>query len=176
MNNEVADKNRLVLMTAEIVAAYIEYNQVIPAQLPELISNVHATLHALNASALEGAAEPVAKATAAQIKRSIRPEHLVSFEDGKPYKTLTRHLSKHSLTPDAYRQKWGLPPDYPMVSSDYSAHRSALAKSLGLGRGRAAQAGAGAAGISIADAGEERDIVDSITREPSEEDVSGGQT
>jgi len=94
-----------------------------------------------------GAAAPpkdsVEKPTAAQIKKSITPDGLVSFEDGKSYKTLRRHLTIRGLTPEAYRAKYGLPVDYPMTAPSYSAQRSALAKSLGLGqfrRGAAADA------------------------------------
>ena len=79
-----------------------------------------------------GAAER--KLTPAQIRRSIREDVLISFEDGKPYKQLKRHLSSHGLTPHAYREKWGLPPDYPMTAPSYSAQRSALAKAAGLGK------------------------------------------
>jgi predicted transcriptional regulator len=83
------------------------------------------------------ASEPeiaVEKPTAAQIRKSISDEGIVSFIDGKPYKTLKRHLTKHGLTPQAYRQRYGLPADYPMVAPGYAAQRSALAKEIGLGR------------------------------------------
>mgnify|MGYP002381809989 CR=1 FL=1 len=87
------------------------------------------------------------RTTPAQVRKSITPEALISFEDGRSYKTLRRHLATHGLTPDEYREKWGLPADYPMVSANYSAARSAMAKSLGLGqKGRAAGASAKGSG------------------------------
>ena len=76
----------------------------------------------------------VDRPTAAQIKKSIRPEALISFEDGKPYRTLKRHLTRLGMTPAEYREKWGLASDYPMVAPDYSARRSELAKQLGFGQ------------------------------------------
>jgi predicted transcriptional regulator len=82
------------------------------------------------------ATAPVRKLTKTEIDRSITPDHLISFEDGKPYKTLRRHLTLFGLTPEQYRTKWGLPADYPIVSPNYSETRSQLAKSLGLGQQR----------------------------------------
>jgi predicted transcriptional regulator len=82
--------------------------------------------------------------TPAQIRKSIRPDVLVSFEDGKPYRTLKRHLTRFGLTPDSYRAKWGLPPDYPMTAPSYSETRRALAVERGLGR-KPAEAAAAAA-------------------------------
>jgi predicted transcriptional regulator len=70
------------------------------------------------------------------IKKTVTPDHIVSLEDGRPYKSLKRHLSGRGLTPEHYRQKWGLPSDYPMVAANYAAQRSELAKSIGLGRSR----------------------------------------
>ena len=83
-----------------------------------------------------GGAPEVEKATPAEIKRSITPDALISFIDGKPYKTLKRHLTGHGLDPQSYRLRYGLPADYPMVATNYAAQRSELAKSLGLGRAR----------------------------------------
>lgn len=123
-------------MAADIVSAYVSNNSVTPADLPKLIIDVHASLTSLD-TATE--VEPdIEKPSAAQIRKSIRPEALVSFADGKSYKTLKRHLTKLGMTPQSYREKYGLPADYPMVAASYSEQRSSLARSLGLGRPRSA--------------------------------------
>ncbi|WP_238180787.1 MucR family transcriptional regulator [Methylobacterium trifolii] len=122
-------------LTVEIVSAYVANNSVPASELSSLIGGVHAALSAL-ASTASTEAPAAEKLTAAQIRKSITPEHLVSFEDGKTYKTLRRHLTLRGLSPEAYREKWGLPRDYPMTSSSYSAQRSELARALGLGQQR----------------------------------------
>lgn len=119
-------------LTADIVAAYVENNDASPADLPALIRSVHGALSALGAP-IELAPSP-AKITAAQARRSITPDALISFEDGKAYKLLKRHLTTVDLTPDTYRAKWGLPANYPMIAPNYAAARSALARETGLGR------------------------------------------
>lgn len=124
-------------MTADIVSAYISKNSVRPAELGELIASVHQTLKGLSGPATS-AADQIEKPTPAQIKKSITPDALMSFEDGKPYKTLRRHLSLRGLSAEAYRAKYGLPADYPMTCTSYSAQRSELARSLGLGNYRKA--------------------------------------
>ena len=125
-------------LAGEIVAAYVANNSIPVSELPGIISSVHATLRGLydgtGTASAETAAEKVDLPTAAQIKKSIRSDGLVSFIDGKTYQTLKRHLSKHGLDPSSYRQRYGLPGDYPVTSTDYSARRSELAKSIGLGR------------------------------------------
>lgn len=124
-----------IALTAEIIAAYVSNNSVPVSELANLLSSVHAALENLAAI---GSATPsksgVEKPTAAQIKKSITPDGLISFEDGKSYKTLRRHLTIRGLSPEAYREKWGLSRDYPMTAPSYSAQRSELAKSLGLGQ------------------------------------------
>jgi predicted transcriptional regulator len=125
------DTNRTQL-TAIIVAAYVGNNDVPINDLQDLIRSVHKALSAVGAPVAEPA--PAVRATAAQITRSVTPDALVSFEDGKRYKQLRRHLTALGLSPDGYRAKWGLPKDYPMVAASYSAQRSALAKSFGLGK------------------------------------------
>ncbi|WP_082524066.1 MucR family transcriptional regulator [Methylobacterium sp. Leaf399] len=118
---------------ADLVAAYVSDNRVPTSDLPMLIGNVHTALKALSGSAaVEGA--KAARATPAEIRKSITHDALVSFEDGKPYKTLRRHLTLRGLTPEAYRDKHGLPSTYPMTSAAYSAQRSELAKTIGLGQ------------------------------------------
>ncbi|WP_289015474.1 MucR family transcriptional regulator [uncultured Methylobacterium sp.] len=130
--NETIDTDRLDLAVA-IVSAYVAKNRVQPDELPSLIGSVHAALGALGGPSAP--AEPqVDEPTPAQIRKSITHEALISFIDGKPYKTLKRHLKGHGLDPGSYRRRFGLPADYPMVAPSYSEARSALAKSLGLGR------------------------------------------
>ncbi|GEP06681.1 MucR family transcriptional regulator [Methylobacterium oxalidis] len=130
---EASSSNHLDL-TVDIVSAYLSNNHASAGDLPGLIASVHAAVTGLSQSAPPS--EPEIKLTPAQIKRSITPEALISFEDGKPYKTLRRHLTIRGLTPESYREKWGLPRDYPIVSVSYSEARSSLAKSLGLGQQR----------------------------------------
>ena len=132
---EHALTSNAIELTADLVAAFVSNNNVPLSELAALISKVHAAIAGLGN---EAAAEPAGpeKATAAQIRKSITPDALISFEDGKTYKTLKRHLTLRGLTPEGYRAKYGLPADYPMTSASYSAQRSALAHSLGLGQQR----------------------------------------
>ena len=123
--------DQLIELTADIVAAYVSNNPVPVGDLPGLIAQVHASIGGLNAPSAP-AEEPLTPRI--PIKKTITPDFLVSLEDGKPYKSLKRHLSTRGLTPEEYRTKWGLPVDYPMVSANYAAQRSQLAKSIGLGR------------------------------------------
>ena len=125
-------------LTADIVSAFVSNNTVTPAELPLLISSVHATLGNLGKPAQ--APEPEKLAPPVPIRKSITPDYLISLEDGKRYKSLRRHLKGRGLTPEQYRAKWGLPHDYPMVAPNYSAQRSQLARNLGLGRKRAGAA------------------------------------
>ncbi|UMY19106.1 MucR family transcriptional regulator [Methylobacterium organophilum] len=123
-------------LTADIVIAFVT-NNVLPAkELPGLISQVYATISGLGAAPTVAPTEndEIEHATPGQIRKSITPEALISFIDGKPYKALKRHLRSHGLDPVAYRRLYGLPDDYPMVASNYSVARSALAKKIGLGR------------------------------------------
>ena len=133
MNDQVETQSTdLIDIAADLVVAYVSNNRVSPTELPGVIASVHATLSDLGK---EKTAEPVAeKLTPAQIKKSITPDGIVSYVDGKTYKTMKRHLTLHGLTPDSYRAKYGLPTDYPIVSAAYSAMRSELARSLGLGQ------------------------------------------
>ncbi|WP_407529662.1 MucR family transcriptional regulator [Methylobacterium oryzisoli] len=118
-------------LAAGIVTAYVSNNVVQPAQLSPFIADVHAALARLGKPA---APEPAKLTPPVPIKRTVTQDAIISLENGKPYKTLGRHLISRGLTPDQYRQKWGLPADYPMVAANYAARRSELAKSLGLGR------------------------------------------
>lgn len=125
----------LLERAAEIVTSYVANNRVPAAELPRLIPAVYAKLASLSITGSASATEAdVKQATAAQIRKSITPDALISFIDGKPYKTLKRHLGVHGLDPFSYRERYGLPSDYPMTAPGYSTMRSALAKELGLGR------------------------------------------
>jgi|SRR6185312_4587537 len=123
---------------AEVSAAYFANSHVGVSEIGAVIAQIAQSLGAIGGTPAEAVIpEPEAgagrKLTPAQIKKSISPDVLISFEDGRPYKTLRRHLSVRGLTPEQYREKWGLPSDYPMVSPNYSATRSRMAKQLGLG-------------------------------------------
>lgn len=122
-------------MTADIVSAYVSSNHIDADKIAELIQSVHASLVAVSSAEQVEDEEIFEKATPAQIRKSITPDYLISFEDGRKYKSMRRSLSLRGLTPEAYREKWGLPKDYPMVSPNYAAARSALAKASGLGQG-----------------------------------------
>jgi predicted transcriptional regulator len=122
-------------LAADIVSAFVSNNSVPASDLPGLIGSVHAALQSVaNPAPKHEEAKPV---PAVPVKKSITPDFLISLEDGKPYRSLKRHLAGRGLTPEQYREKWGLPRDYPMVAPNYSAHRSELARSMGLGRQRA---------------------------------------
>lgn len=133
-------------LTADIVSAFVSNNHIRPEELTALIGSVHAAIGSLG-KAPEPEGPAVEKLTPAQIKKSITPDALISFLDGKAYKTLKRHLSKHGLDPASYRTRYGLPVDYPMVASSYSEARSAISRSTGLGRKKAVPARAEAAEI-----------------------------
>lgn len=124
---------QLVELSADIVSAYVSHNALSATDLPKLISTVHAALIGLG-----GAVEPepaVELRPAVPVKKSITPDYLICLEDGKKFKSLKRHLrTEYDMSPEEYRSKWGLPPDYPMVAPTYSEARSRLAKTIGLGR------------------------------------------
>ena len=129
-------KTDILGLTAHIVSAYVENNQVPAAGLPELIASVNSAIVSLGQT-VEAPVE--AQQPAVNPKRSIHPDYIICLEDGKKFKSLKRHLSVHfGLTPEEYRAKWGLALDYPMVAPNYAAARSELARSLGLGRKAAA--------------------------------------
>jgi predicted transcriptional regulator len=124
----------LKAMTSEIVSSYALGNKFSVAEIPGLIQGVFKALRGLNDEAPAAAPAEDYKATPAQIRKSIRPDALISFVDGKPYKTLKRHLATNGLSLADYKAKFGLPKNYPSTAPDYSAQRSEMAKSLGLGR------------------------------------------
>ncbi len=122
-------------LTATIVSAYVSNNAVAASDIPALINQVHAALLRVTSGQSEVSSEPLKPAV--PIKRSITPEFLICLDDGKKFKSLKRHLrTQYSMTPEQYREKWGLPPDYPMVAPNYAAARSQLAKQMGLGQQR----------------------------------------
>jgi predicted transcriptional regulator len=125
-----------IQLTANIVSAYVSNNTVSSGEIPALIGQVYAALMRVsNGGQLATPAEPLKPAV--PVKRSITAEHIVCLEDGKKFKSLKRHLrTQYDMTPDQYRAKWGLPPDYPMVAPNYAAARSQLAKQMGLGQQR----------------------------------------
>lgn len=134
-------EDQLLRMTTEVVAAYVSNNTLPTAQLADIIASVYSSLRALDHSPADGRGEALRPAV--PVRKSITPDYLICLEDGKKLKMLKRHLrSTYGLTPDAYRAKWGLPADYPMVAPNYAEQRSAFAKQIGLGRsgGRASRA------------------------------------
>ncbi|MER8389039.1 MucR family transcriptional regulator [Mesorhizobium sp. M0166] len=122
----------LLELTAHIVSAYVEKNRLPASGLGDLIASVSASISGLGQPAVPVAA-PLTPAV--NPKKSVTPDYIICLEDGKKFKSLKRHIGVHfGLTPDAYRAKWGLPSDYPMVAPNYAASRSQLAKAIGLGR------------------------------------------
>jgi predicted transcriptional regulator len=122
-------------LTANIVSAYVSNNPVPSAEIPNLIGQVHSALKRVSGGQAATPAEPLKPAV--PVKRSITAEYLVCLEDGKKFKSLKRHLrTQYNMTPDQYREKWALAPDYPMVAPNYAAARSQLAKQMGLGQQR----------------------------------------
>ncbi|MFH6783749.1 MULTISPECIES: MucR family transcriptional regulator [Methylobacterium] len=134
MSESEASTNHIGL-AADIVAAFVSNNSVPATDLPALIASVHSALDGLGNSAATAQAEPLVPAV--PIKKSIMPDYLVCLEDGKKFKSLKRHLrTRYGLSPEEYRARWNLSPDYPMVAPNYAAARSELAKTMGLGQQR----------------------------------------
>ena len=127
-------------LTADIVSAYVAHNALTGDKLPDLIGSVYGALSRASLQAVEP--EKVELKPAVAIKKSVTPEYIICLEDGKKFKSLKRHLrSEYNMSPEEYREKWGLPHDYPMVAPSYAAARSDLAKNMGLVRRSAAIAG-----------------------------------
>ncbi len=126
-------QTELIELTAEIVSAYVGNNPVHSGELPSLISSVHMSLSGLGEPKVQ---QPVLK-PAVPVKKSVTDDHIICLEDGKKFKSLKRHLrTKYDMSPEEYREKWGLPHDYPMVAPNYAQRRSELAKKMGLGQSR----------------------------------------
>jgi predicted transcriptional regulator len=132
--NDKSSSNYIEL-TADIVSAYVSNNAVAAGDISSLISQVHAALLRVSNGQSEVVSETLKPAIA--VKKSITPDHLICLEDGKKFKSLKRHLrTQYNMTPEHYREKWGLPADYPMVAPNYAEARSQLAKQMGLGQQR----------------------------------------
>ncbi|MBI4968905.1 MAG: MucR family transcriptional regulator [Rhodospirillales bacterium] len=122
--------NDVLALTAQIVAAHLGNNSVAPGDVPHLIQEVYRSLTNLG----NAPSQPERPEPAVSVKKSVTPDYIVCLEDGKKLKMLKRHLmTSYGLTPEDYRERWGLPADYPMVAPNYAAHRSHLAKKIGLG-------------------------------------------
>jgi MucR family transcriptional regulator, transcriptional regulator of exopolysaccharide biosynthesis len=133
--NEPTSIGNYIELTAEIVSAYVSNNTVPASEIPALINQVHAALTRVSGRSGEATSEPLRPAIS--VKKSITPEYIVCLEDGKKFKSLKRHLrTQYNMTPEQYREKWALAPDYPMVAPSYAAARSQLAKQMGLGQQR----------------------------------------
>jgi predicted transcriptional regulator len=132
---ESASTGTFIELTAAIVSAYVSNNSVPTADLPALIGQVHSALTRVSSGHGDTSSEPPKPAVA--VKKSITSDYIVCLEDGKKFKSLKRHLrTQYNMTPEQYREKWGLAPDYPMVAPNYAAARSHLAKQMGLGQQR----------------------------------------
>ncbi len=130
-----SSSSELVELTVDIVSAYVSNNAVVTADLPSLIDQTFSALREAAAKASQPTKDVFDPAV--PIKKSVTPDYIICLEDGKRFKSLKRHIRTHyDLTPDEYREKWGLSYDYPMVAPNYAAARSALAKKIGLGRKR----------------------------------------
>ncbi len=132
---ENSGESGYIQLTANIVSAYVSNNTVASAEIPNLIAQVYSALMRISSGQTAPPAEPLKPAVA--VKRSVTPDYIVCLEDGKKFKSLKRHLrTQYGITPEQYREKWGLPADYPMVAPNYAAARSQLAKQMGLGQQR----------------------------------------
>ncbi len=130
MSDQVSSSD-LLKLTADIVAAHVSNNKLSASDLPQLIAQVHASL----ADTGDAGSAPQRPTPAVPVKKSVTPDYIVCLEDGKKLKMLKRHLNtSYGLTPEQYRERWGLPADYPMVAPNYAKKRSQLAKKIGLGK------------------------------------------
>ena len=131
--NEHTHEGELIELAANIVSAYVSNNSVRPSELPSLINEVHGALSTSRKGLVVIEPEPLVPAV--NPKRSVFPDYIICLEDGKRFKSMKRHLrTDYDMSPAEYREKWGLPFDYPMVAPNYAAERSALAKKVGLGQ------------------------------------------
>lgn len=137
MTDTVIERSEILQLTSDIVSSHVSNNPVPTGDLPEFIESVFKTLDVLANEIEEELVEELKPAV--PIKKSITPEHIICLEDGKKLKMLKRHLkTSYNMTPEEYRERWGLASDYPMVAPNYAAKRQELAKKIGLGRNRAA--------------------------------------
>ncbi len=122
-------------LTADIVSAYVSNNSVSAGEIPALINQIHAALQRVSGGERDIVMEPLKPAVS--VKKSITADYIICLEDGKKFKSLKRHLrTQYNMTPEQYREKWGLPQDYPMIAPNYAEARSKLAKQMGLGQQR----------------------------------------
>jgi predicted transcriptional regulator len=137
MSESASNQNgqmQVVKLAADIASAYVSFNTVPSAELPDLLRAIHSSLDSLS-SGEDGEHEATELKPAVPVRKSVQNDYLVCLEDGKKLKMLKRYLrTRYNLSPDDYRKKWGLPPEYPMVAPSYSSQRSAFAKKIGLGR------------------------------------------
>lgn len=132
---ESGSSGKFIDQTADIVSAYLSNNSVAAEDIAGLIDRVHAALVRVAGAHVD--ASPDSLKPAVSVKKSVTSDYIVCLEDGKKFKSLKRHLrTQYNMTPEQYREKWGLPPDYPMVAPNYAAARSHLAKQMGLGQQR----------------------------------------
>ena len=135
MSENRAEMDEMLSLTAEIVASYVSNNSVAPSELPDLIRQVHRALGQVGSAAPEAAA--ARPQPAVPVKKSVHPDYIVCLEDGKKLKMLKRHLmTSYGMTPEEYRERWGLPADYPMVAPNYAEQRRNLAVKIGLDTSR----------------------------------------
>ncbi len=136
MNEELGEtvsRDDVLRMAVDVVAAYVSNNQISAGQISEVINSIYNSLMGLEGTPTEAMAEP--QKPAVSVRKSVTPDYIVCLEDGKKLKMLKRHLrTTYNLTPEEYRTKWGLAPDYPMVAPNYAKQRSQFAKDIGLGR------------------------------------------
>jgi len=133
--SDAIENESYIELAADIVSAYVSNNSISANDLPALIGDVYSALQRVSKGEVEPVVEPLKPAVS--VKKSVSPEFIVCLEDGKKFKSLKRHLrTQYNMTPEQYREKWGLPSDYPMVAPNYAAARSALAKQMGLGQQR----------------------------------------
>ena len=158
--NQSENRQAFLGLTAEVISAHVKNNHVDAADLPLLIEQVYHALRHAGAPVASAQApaqppappEPEKQIPVVSIKKSVFPDYIICLEDGRKMKTLKRYLrTTYSMTPEQYREKWGLPADYPMVAPSYAEHRSVLAKQTGLGRKPAAPAAVAAAPIVTAE-------------------------
>ena len=128
--SDTSTSTEVLGLTAQIVSAHVSHNSITPDALPSLIKDVFRTLSTVG----HEPAHADRPAPAVPVKKSVFPDHIISLEDGKKLKMLKRHLkTAYNMSPEQYRERWQLPPDYPMVAPNYARHRSSLAKKIGLG-------------------------------------------
>ena len=133
MEDQEKEVSSLLLMTTDIVSAYVQKNSVSSSHVPELVRSVYDALNGAGKATVEASKSLV---PAVAVKKSVHPDYIICLEDGKKLKVLKRHLrARYNLSPDQYRAKWGLSADYPMVAPNYASKRSEFAKKIGLGRG-----------------------------------------